>query len=128
MSYSRFDQTSQQAADAQQRPRSTILNFGQESDGRDEVREALLRESGSISRSEQLLDEQFDIALETRETLINQRWTIKSMQRQFDDVTNRFQGVNSLMKKIGIRKRRDTIIVAIVFCICLALLLYNLFL
>lgn len=131
MSYSsRFDEAKQthHQAESQQRPRSTILNFGPESDGHDEVREALLRESGSLTRSEQLLDEQFDIAIETRENLIQQRWTIKSMQRQFNDVTNRFTGVNALMKKIGIRKRRDTIIVAVVFCLCLVIFLYNVFL
>lgn len=127
MSYSRFDHTAQQA-DKPQRPRSTILDFGQEPDGRDELKESLLKESGSISRSERLLDEQFEIALETRENLVNQRWTIKSMQRQLDSVTGRFQSVNALMKKIGIRKRRDTIIVAVVFCICLVLFIYNVFL
>lgn len=104
------------------------MDFGQEPDGRDELKESLLKESGSISRSERLLDEQFEIALETRENLVNQRWTIKSMQRQLDSVTGRFQSVNALMKKIGIRKRRDTIIVAVVFCICLVLFIYNVFL
>lgn len=124
MSYNRFQNPSKDTAT--NKPQNTILNFGQEDDSENnQIRESLLKESGHISRSEQLLDEQFEIAVKTRETLVNQRWTIKSMQSQYDSVTQRFQTIGSLIKKIRIRKRRDTIIIAIVFCICLFFLIYN---
>lgn len=108
---------------ASQRPQRTVLNFGSEDDT--SVRDALLKESDHISRSEQLLDEQFEIAIKTRENLVDQRWAIKSMQKQYNDITSRFQTIGTLVKKIGIRKRRDTIIVAIVFSVCLVLFLWK---
>lgn len=123
MSYDRFDQQ----PTTSQRPQMTILNFNPEDDTDNKIRESLLRESGHLTRSEQLLDEQFEVAVKTRETLVNQRWTIKSMQSKYDDITSRFHMIGSLIKKIRMRKRRDTIILAVVFCICLALFLYNLF-
>lgn len=114
-----------------QTPHSTILNFDQDDDvidsSRNSVRQSLLKESEHITRSEQLLDEQFDIAVKARENLVNQRWTIKSMSKKYNDITGRFDIINSLIKKIGIRKRRDTIIVGIVFAICLFFFLYHLF-
>lgn len=110
--------------------RSTILNFEADEESREDttIREALLRESGHLDRSEQLLDEQFDLALKTRENLIHQRSTINSMRDGYNNIVGRFTSVNELIKRIRIRKRRDTIIVAIVFSICLCLLLYHLFL
>lgn len=109
-----------------QRPQRTILNFDQDDERDSTVRDALLRESNHISRSEQLLDEQFEIAIKTRESLVEQRWAIKSMQKQYNNITGRFKTIGVLVRKIGIRKRRDTIIVTIVFAICLGILIYNL--
>lgn len=127
MSYSRNPPpTTSNIQEPFQRPQRTILDFGQE-DGRDPLKESLLRESNHLTRSEQLLDEQFDLAIKTRESLVNQRWSIRSMQNQYNNITDRFQSVTTLVKRIRIRKRRDTIIVAIVFSICLALLLYSIF-
>lgn len=105
--------------------RNTVLNFDQDDDHEIAARETLLRESGHLERSEQMLDEQYDIAVKSREELIHQRETIRSMQSRYASVTDKFQHVNTLLKKIGIRKRRDTIIVGVVFCICLFFLLYK---
>lgn len=121
----------QYSAEATHRPQrsSTILNFDQDDDKYDHgMRESLLKESGHLTRSEQLIDEQFDLALKTRENLINQRNTINSMRTGFSNITNQFTSVNGLIKKIKIRKRRDTIIVAVIFAICLGLFLYHMFL
>lgn len=126
MSYS--DYTSSSANNypgASQKSQRTVLNFGSEDERDSSVRDALLRESDHITRSEQLLDEQFEIAIKTRESLIDQRWAIKSMQRQYNNITNRFSTIGNLVKKISIRKRRDTIIVAVVFSICLVLFLWK---
>lgn len=107
---------------------STVLNFDQDEDDTDRgLRESLLKESGHLTRSEQLLDEQFELALKTRENLVQQRSTINSMREGFNNITNQFTSVNGLIKKIRIRKRRDTIVVAIVFAICLGLFLYSYF-
>lgn len=119
--------------DSYNRPhqRSTILNFDQDDDEVDQmggsgVKDALLRESGHLTNSERLLDEQYDLAWKTRENLMHQRSTISSMRENLNNITGRFTLVNDLIKRIHLRKRRDTIIVAIVFSICLGLLLYHL--
>lgn len=140
MSYDRYGPTRPstsnpygQSAAAQPSQRSTILNFDQDDDEQDGhmnsgVKDALLRECGHLTRSEQLLDEQFDIALKARENLIHQRSAINSIRDGFNNITGRFTSVNDLIKKIRIRRRRDTIIVAIVFSLCLGFLLYHMFL
>lgn len=114
-----------------QRPSRTVLNFGNhddnDNDGDKSLRESLLKESGHLTRAEQLIDEQYDLAMRTRENLVNQRWTIRSMRGGLNSITERFVSVNDLIKRIKLRKRRDTIIVAIVFSICLGFLLYNIF-
>lgn len=117
-------------AQANKRPDKTVLDFSDNRETNDEeksIRESLLRESGHLTNSEQLLDEQFELAVKTREDLRNQRWTIKSMQSQYNDLTSRFHIVNTLIRRIRARKRRDTIILALVVCICLGFLLYNIF-
>lgn len=121
MSYDRFDKKDD---DSKHR---TILNFDQDEDNDTDynIRSTLLRESGHITRSEQLIDEQYDLALRAREDLINQRTIIKSMQNQYNVVTNKFQSVNDIIRKIYIRKRRETIILAVVFGLCLGFLIYS---
>lgn len=132
MAYDRSTSTKYHQNTAIQRPtasKSTVLNFDQDDDDPREdrtIREALLKESSHLDRSEQLLDEQFDLALKTRENLIYQRTTINSMRDGFNSIVGRFTTVNDLIKRIRLRKRRDTIIVAIVFSICLGLLIYYL--
>lgn len=129
MSYNNFQSTSNNnQSQATQRPLRTILNFDQDDEVIDtSAREFLLKESGHLTRSEQLLDEQYDIAIKARENLTNQRWSIKAIQEGYNNVTQRFAPINTLVKKIRIRRRRDTIIIAIVFSICLGFLLYSLF-
>lgn len=107
----------------------TILTFDNDNDDRGNFRltDALLKESNHISNSERALDEQLELAEKTRETLKNQRSIIKSMQTKYNDITNMFPVIGNLMSKIQMRKRRDTIVLAVVFCLALGLLLYNLF-
>jgi Golgi SNAP receptor complex protein 1 len=64
--------------------------------------------------------------METKDHLISQRHTFKRIQTRFHDISNGFPAINSLLQRINLRKRRDSIIFAcfIVFFIIL-LLLYN---
>ena len=103
----------------------TILNFDDQ-DEQDVDRRSLLKESGHLSRSEVLLDEQLEIAARTRERLAEQRSTFSALRQRLDVTTNQFGAINSLIKRINIKKRKDTIVVAIVFSLCLGLLLYKL--
>lgn len=128
MSYSRFNNSLHDSSNQEKAQSSvTVLNFDQDDDNETSVRATLLRESGHITRSEQLIDEQYDIAVKAREDLLHQRAIIRSMQNQYNSVTERFQIVNSVIKKIALRKRKETIILAIVFALALGFLLYNIF-
>lgn len=73
--------------------------------------------------SDRLLDEQINIAVDTRDHLVSQRLTFKRLQTRINDISNRFPVVNSLLQRINFRKRRDSIILGLVIGICTILLL-----
>lgn len=65
--------------------------------------------------------------METRENLTNQRQTFKRIQTRFNDISNRFPVLNSLIQRINFRKRRDTIIIGLVVSACTILMLVYVF-
>ena len=71
-----------------------------------------------------LIDDQISIAMEARDTLVNQRQTFKAIQTKLNDLSNRFPMVNNLVQRINLRKRRDAIILAVVIGLCLSFLLW----
>ncbi|XP_035227050.1 Golgi SNAP receptor complex member 1-like [Stegodyphus dumicola] len=73
--------------------------------------------------SEKLVDDQISIAVKTKEELINQRIAMKAIQTKMTTLVNRFPVINSIIQRINLRKRRDSIILAIVISICLILFL-----
>ncbi|XP_014284239.1 Golgi SNAP receptor complex member 1 isoform X1 [Halyomorpha halys] len=82
-----------------------------------------LEEHEHLLSSERLIDDQINIAVETRENLISQRLTMKRLQVRLHDIANRFPVVNSLVNRINLHKRRDSIIIGVVIFICTILLL-----
>ena len=84
----------------------------------------LLKESEHVRNSERLIDDQISIAIEARDTLVNQRQTFKAIQTKLNDISNRFPMINNLIQKINLRKRRDAVIVAVVIGLCLTFLLW----
>ncbi|XP_047999143.1 Golgi SNAP receptor complex member 1 isoform X2 [Leguminivora glycinivorella] len=86
-------------------------------------RDQYTKEANHLHSSHILVDEQINIAMEAREHLTSQRQTFKRMQTRFNDITNRFPMLNSLMYRINARKRRDSLIVGIVVAICTFLML-----
>nr|CAD7404713.1 unnamed protein product [Timema cristinae] len=70
-----------------------------------------LKENEHIRSSDRLIDDQISIAVETRDHLVSQRLTFKRFQTKINDISNRFPVVNSLLQRINIRKRRDSIII-----------------
>ena len=87
----------------------------------------LLRESESARNSERLIDEQIHIAIESREALANQRLALKAVKTKLNDIANRFPLINSLVQKINLRKRRDSVILGLVIGLCLLFMLWYLF-
>ncbi|XP_042909616.1 Golgi SNAP receptor complex member 1 isoform X1 [Parasteatoda tepidariorum] len=85
-----------------------------------------LKEHEHIRNSEKMVDDQISIAVKTKEELINQRLAMKAIQTKMTTLVNRFPMINSLIQRINLRKRRDSIILAIVISICLILfILYS---
>ncbi|XP_045770280.1 Golgi SNAP receptor complex member 1 [Maniola jurtina] len=86
-------------------------------------RDQYAKEANHLHSSHILVDEQINIAMEAREHLTSQRHTFKRMQTRFNDITNRFPMLNSLIYRINARKRRDSLILGIVVAVCTFLLL-----
>jgi len=103
---------------------SDISDFRSKQNG---AMESLQREMEHTRNSERLIDEQINIALETRESLVNQREILKAVQTKLNDLTNKFPMINNLVNKINFRKRRDTIILGVVIGLCLVFMLWYMF-
>ncbi|XP_047033294.1 Golgi SNAP receptor complex member 1 isoform X2 [Helicoverpa zea] len=86
-------------------------------------RDQYTKEANHLHSSHILVDEQINIAMEAREHLASQRQTFKRMQTTFNNITNRFPMLNSLIYRINARKRRDSLIIGLVVAVCTFLLL-----
>ncbi|KAK2580611.1 hypothetical protein KPH14_007727 [Odynerus spinipes] len=86
-------------------------------------REMYLKENQHIHNSDRLINDQISIAMETREHLITQRQTFKRIQTRFNDISNRFPAVSSLLQRINLRKRRDSLILGVIIGFCTFLML-----
>uniref|UniRef100_A0A1B6DI47 Golgi SNAP receptor complex member 1 n=2 Tax=Clastoptera arizonana TaxID=38151 RepID=A0A1B6DI47_9HEMI len=86
-----------------------------------------MKENEHIRSSDRMVDEQITIAVETRDHLVSQRLTFKRLQTRMHDLSSRFPLVNSLVQRINIRKRRDSLILGLIIGICTILFLYYAF-
>ncbi|XP_055849850.1 Golgi SNAP receptor complex member 1 [Episyrphus balteatus] len=86
-------------------------------------RDMYLKESSHINSSNSLINDQISIAMETKEHLLSQRQSFKRLQTRFNDISNRFPLISSLVQRINIKKRRDSMILGLVIGICTILLL-----
>lgn len=75
------------------------------------------------SSSDRLINDQISIAMETREHLMTQRHAFKRIQTRLNDISNRFPAVNSLVQRINLRKRRDSLILGLIVGFCTFLML-----
>ncbi|KAK0167260.1 hypothetical protein PV327_004683 [Microctonus hyperodae] len=86
-------------------------------------RDMYLKENQHIHNSDRLINDQISIAMETRDHLVTQRQAFKKIQTRFNDISNRFPAVNSLLQRINLRKRRDSLILGLVIGFCTFLML-----
>lgn len=82
-----------------------------------------LKENEHIRNSDRLADDVIGVALSTKENLQSQRDFLYGVSTRLSSITNRFPVLNSLIQRINIRKRRDSIILASVISICIILML-----
>uniref|UniRef100_A0A1A9UTH7 Golgi SNAP receptor complex member 1 n=1 Tax=Glossina austeni TaxID=7395 RepID=A0A1A9UTH7_GLOAU len=86
-------------------------------------RDMYMKESSHLNSSNALINDQINIAIETRENLLSQRHAFKRLQTRFNDISNRFPLISSLIQRINIKKKRDALIVGAVVGLCVVLLL-----
>ncbi|EDW24837.1 GL24358 [Drosophila persimilis] len=86
-------------------------------------REMYMKETGHLSSASHLVNDQINIAIETRDHLHAQRQAFKRLQTRFNDISNRFPLISSLIQRINIKKRRDSLILGAVVAFCIILLL-----
>jgi golgi SNAP receptor complex member 1 len=75
------------------------------------------------SSSDRLVDEQINIAIDTKEHIMAQRDTMKRIQSRVNDLATRFPIINSVVQRINFRKRRDAVIIGCVIGVGFVLLL-----
>lgn len=86
-------------------------------------RDMYIKEHGHMSNSNSLINDQISLAIETKENLFTQRQNFKRLQTRFNDISNRFPLISSLLNRINIKKRRDSLILASVIAGCTILLI-----
>ncbi|XP_070251147.1 Golgi SNAP receptor complex member 1 isoform X2 [Myotis yumanensis] len=85
--------------------------------------ELFLKEHEHLRNSDRLIEETISIAMATKENMTSQRGMLKSIQSKMNTLANRFPAVNSLIQRINLRKRRDSLILGGVVGVCTILLL-----
>ncbi|CAL4083994.1 unnamed protein product [Meganyctiphanes norvegica] len=90
-------------------------------------RDLYLKEGEHLANSERMVDEQISIAIETRDHLKGQREAFKTFQTKLNDLANKFPLINTLMTKINIRKRRDSLILGSVIGVSLTFMIWWMF-
>ncbi|XP_029374910.1 Golgi SNAP receptor complex member 1-like isoform X1 [Echeneis naucrates] len=85
--------------------------------------ELLLKEHEHFRNSDRLIDNAISIAMATKENITFQRGMLKSIQTRVTTLANRFPAINSLIQRINLRKRRDSLILGGVIGVCTILLL-----
>lgn len=85
--------------------------------------ELFLKEHEHLRNSDSLIDSAISIAMATKENITFQRGMLKSIQTRVTTLANRFPTINSLIQKINLRKRRDSLILGGVIGVCTILLL-----
>ncbi|XP_058449043.1 Golgi SNAP receptor complex member 1 [Malaya genurostris] len=86
-------------------------------------RDMYLKENTHLHNSSSMVNDQISIAMETKEHLSSQRQHLKRFQTRMHDISHRFPMISSLVQRINIRKRRDSLILGGVIAVCTILLL-----
>lgn len=102
--------------------RRDIDNY-KNSSGLNRRTDLFLKENEHLRNSERLVDDQISIAMETKEHLFSQRGAFKAIQTKFNTISNRFPMINSLVQRINLRKRRDSIVLGAVIGGCIIFLI-----
>ncbi|XP_065831519.1 Golgi SNAP receptor complex member 1-like [Oscarella lobularis] len=82
-----------------------------------------LKENEHIRNSDRLADEAISVAMATKENLTSQRGVFGGINTRMSTLTNRFPVINSFVQRIGVKKRKDAMILGGVIAVCIIVLL-----
>lgn len=86
-----------------------------------------MKEFDHLKSSHSLIDQQIEIAELTKENLQSQRQSMKMIQQRMNNLVHKFPLINNLVKKVKLKKRKDTLILGSVISFCLFLMLVYIF-
>lgn len=78
-----------------------------------------LKENDNIMGADGVTNDTISIAIATKENLYSQRGGLSGISNKMNAISNKFPMIGSLMNKINVRSRRDSIIMAAVITGCL---------
>ena len=84
----------------------------------------MLDERGRIDNSHHMVDGVLSQAYAVNENFGLQRETLANINRRIVGAASQVPGINTLMGKIGAKKRRDGIILGSLIAICFLIVLY----
>eukprot|EP00732_Lithocolla_globosa_P006503 Lithocolla_globosa_v1_NODE_7607_length_924_cov_67.649022.p1 type:complete len:249 gc:universal NODE_7607_length_924_cov_67.649022:49-795(+) len=87
----------------------------------------LMTERDRIGRSHQMTDQIIETAYEAKDQLGRQQHTYLGSQSKLSGTAGRLPLFNSLIQKVGLRKKRDTLIIAAVIAACIIFTLLYIF-
>jgi Golgi SNAP receptor complex protein 1 len=103
--------------------RSDIENYRAANPAGEEA-DYMLDERARIDRSHGIADTVLAQAYAVNENFGIQRETLASVNRRIVGAASQVPGMNSLIQRIGAKKRRDGIVLAVFIAFCLLMLLY----
>ena len=84
----------------------------------------MLEERGQLERSHGVMDGVLSQAYAVNEQFGIQRESLGSIQRRITGAAARVPGINTLMQRIGSKKRRDGIILGCFIAVCVLVLFW----
>lgn len=77
-----------------------------------------------VNNSHGFVDMLINQAYRTREEITNQNSTLNGLNKKLMGTLSKIPGINEVIKKIGTRRRRDSIIMAAVITVCILIFFY----
>uniref|UniRef100_A0A060T1L7 Golgi SNAP receptor complex member 1 n=1 Tax=Blastobotrys adeninivorans TaxID=409370 RepID=A0A060T1L7_BLAAD len=86
--------------------------------------EYMLNERSRIDNSHNLADTLLSQAYETRDDFVRQRASLANIQRRVFSTASHIPGLNTVISKINTRKKRDSVILALLIAACILFLFF----
>lgn len=84
----------------------------------------MLHERGRVDNSNNMTDTLLAQAYATREELLTQRASLANIQRRLFNTASSIPGINTVISKINTRKKRDSLILAVIITLGILFILF----